>query len=670
MTMPRPLLASALALGLTLLARPALACGSRDDADVAELLAPARHLLDELLGGYDYERDDAFRFLHPFVLAGYDPDGLLALAHGISEEWADEGAANGVPRVRGTALDDALKKGDLARARKEAGRIVALLLARPQPVASLDAPLLQRAVELLELSTVAESLPKPLVTQFFVARANTPLAVPPTLALAAKIRDTAMAQLPALLPEAADDPRLPSLELVQLRERVHHELGSGWPGQIEAPARVWRGLEAGYDAWLAKHGAHPLADFARLEKLRVLYLHADAPAAWDLLLALYPRQRLRAIWEMRHLILNDIAPKQLDLAKIAELPLLSALIEPSSELKPESFRALWSRAVAAEPSPVALNLEARLMNVALRMIREGRTVAIPGEARRPSEQWAQLHTAVLLAQKRNDEALKQARLLEDASFPSRALLTQCLLAQGDWVAALRTMPSQVSHGGGPSELSEGARYLLEVAAPQSALEVVREDASPIGRAATMALVLRRLGEVPDWNVGATWFAKLDPKRSRAYAEAAKLARDESAEGKLRMARWLSKGKSALLFDEHSRAYSRGLKNRHELLSGGFQREDARPIKDDLQVEGEHARLKQTLLYGGRRQHALALYVEALSKLDASAKQARQALKEADALYNQLLNWDVSENGAYHVLLQQSPVASALREAGKRIRGTP
>jgi hypothetical protein len=62
-----------------------------------------------------------------------------------------------------------------------------------------------------------------------------------------------------------------------------------------------------------------------------------------------------------------------------------------------------------------------------------------------------------------------------------------------------------------------------------------------------------------------------------------------------------------------------------------------------------------------------LYADVLRTLPAGAKEARNLLKTADVLYNELLNWDTSSTQEFQQLMAATPAIIRLREAGKRLR---
>jgi hypothetical protein len=658
----RRIVPGALACLLFLDAPPAAdACGASAVSAVGALLSAPRESVSALLSdaweGYDLVD---FRFLRPFELGGLDPRGYLSRAYAFTGEASGE--TPDVPAVDATALREALEAGDLATAVPRAAALVEAILDLPAPVAADYGEELQQAVELLELAPGLGAVEPALLAQFFGARAAGPLPLPEILRAAQRIRDTPRASLPALLRADPRQARTASLELVALGARVHGELPDGWQGQIAAPAPVWDGLLHGYDAWLAAHPQHPLADLARLDKLRVLYLRGDAEHAWELLLAIYPRHRLRVAWEMRHLLLADMRPAALDLTRLKDPLLATALVRESTALSPSAWAALFKRARAAAPAPWAENLEERLLVQALRIAGSGGAlVGLPKAPERRSQRWMALYTAVLLASGRDDDALAQAHLLardDDARVGARLLaqaeLRHCHFAEAA-AAAERMDP-------------EAARYLLEVLADDASLVALGEAKGPLAARATRALALRKLRAHDFAAAAALWEGKAD-KLAPLFREAARRAADVTPEGRIALARWLLGPSGAKLLPDKGRAYSRGLKQRLDAYD--------RPRPDDPSpregvgsrcgLDQERARLADLLVYGGRREQALQLYATALRDLAPTAKRARPVLRDADALYNKLLSWDASYAEAFPALLAGTEAARTLREVGKSLR---
>jgi hypothetical protein len=651
-------------IGLTFLSpsvQPADACGGTPITDVGELLVPLRTMVADLLQddfeGFDLED---FRFLRPFELAGRDPEGLFAIARDtVSEDAPQSGGEVDLKPFLG-----ALEQGKLDDAKRAAEAVVKRVLDLPASWASAQAGALQRAVEFLELYPSLAGVEPALLAHFFVARDAKPDALPPQLRMAQQVRDTARAELPPLLTANPKHPRAPSIELVRIAERVHHDLPDGWPGQLDVGKQVWSALEHEYDTWLKTHTTHPLSDLARLSKLRVLYLQGDAKRAWDLLLDMYPRHPLRVAWEMRHILRAGLKPDHIALSKLKDPVLVTALLRESTPLTPTQWAELWQRSEQEPRAAWAGNLQERLFVQAIRLGSEGTPVPqLPAAARRAPQRWAELHAAALLAAHRDQDALAQAKLLEvkDDRIAAK-LLAHAYLRQCDWAQAA----AATQHLG-----QESLRYLLEVLASDAALEALSRGntkdklALPAQRARAL-----RLLQTDQWQAAADlWPSDSAAAEAKARREATKLAADTSAAGHLRFAKWLRGAQGALLFPDTDRAYSRGLKQRLDALNGGPEADTQHTPQGLPEACAMHEReqLSYVLLRGGRRERAFEQYALALDQLDPSSPDAKTTLKEADALYNTIINWDSSWSKSFEPLLAGSSAARQLRDAGKRIR---
>jgi hypothetical protein len=326
---------------------------------------------------------------------------------------------------------------------------------------------------------------------------------------------------------------------------------------------------------------------------------------------------------------------------------------------------LWRRSEQGPTKEWGQNLQERLFVQALRLGAAGTPPPeLPGAPRPGPQRWAALHTAALLAAHRDKDALAQARLLSIKEDRVAArLLTHAHLRQCDWAQAAASAQAL-----GP----ELQRYLLEVVVDDAGLVSLAQQQSKLALPAARALALRKL-QTDQWPAATELFAGVQSAEASARREAAQLAADSSADGRLRFAKFLLGKKGAQLLPDSSRAYSRGLKAQLELFDNPERREGSpqylpQRLPEACGPDRERERLAYVLLRGGRRERALELYVQALGQLDPAGKQARSVLKDADALYNKLLNWDSAYAPVYEKLLAASDTAAQLREAGKRIRG--
>lgn len=588
-----------------------------------------------------------FRFLDPFRLAGlYQADRLSQLAYGSAE--GEDPATSTPPPLTLPERDDfasRLAAADRAGAKAAAARVVDSLLSLAAPLAQSFGDDLRRAVEYLEVEPALGPSDLAHLATFFGARANTDGGqLSPLLQSTAAIRQAPFESAAETLARFPDSPRRPSLELAVLRNRIGSEIGNGWPGQIQGTSdATWNRLIADHDAWLGRYPSHPLADLARLQKLRLLYLRGDGPAAWNLLLDLYPRRPGRALWEMRHLFRNGYAPTPRALDRIQDPVLVTALVHTLVEPQAAQWPGLWRRSepAASQGAAWAIDLQERL----LYQIAEGNAKTLPesfpATAARPTELWAQLRTLALIHAGRQREALEQAALLDTAKdAPSAAIAATALVEAGDVAGAIELAALD----------ADTAVYLLQVVADDATLEGLVARGGPRAAPAADALALRRLGPEGDWERGARVLAGVAPQRAALWRQAAELSRARTPSGQLELATWLL-AREGKLFPPRGSETWRGLE---ELLDAPLA-----PV--------EHARLGAWLLRGGEREWALDAYGVALAGLAPTSATARKTLADADALYNRLLNWNYAQSQSYARLLAGTPAARRIRSAGKAIR---
>lgn len=590
-----------------------------------------------------------FRFLDPFRLAGlYQADRLSQLAYGVAE--GEEPATAPEPALTLPGRDDfdaRLTAADRAGAKAAATVVVDGILSLATPLAQDLGDDLRRAVEYLEVEPALAQSDLPHLASFFATSTDKAASggdLSPLLRDTAAIRAAPFDSAAETLARFPDSPRRPSLELAVLRNRIGSEIGNGWPGQIQDTSEAtWNQLIADHDAWIGRYPSHPLADLARLQKLRLLYLRGNGPATWNLLLDLYPRRPGRALWEMRHLFRNGYAPTPADLDRIQDPVLVTALVHTLVEPQPAQWPKLWrlSEPAASQGAAWALNLQERL----LYQIAEGKDAtlpdAFPATAAKPSELWGQLRTLALIHAGRQRDALAQAALLDSVkNASSAAIAATARVDTGDIAGAVELGALD----------ADTAVYLLQVMADAATLDGIMKGGGPRAAAAADALALRRLGTKGDWAQGARLLAGVSPQRAELWRQAAKRAQDQSPGGRLALAGWLMEHEGELFPPRGSETW-RGLK----------------ALLDTPLGKTEHARLSAWLLRGGEREWALDAYGAALTGLDPGSTQARKTLAEADRLYNQILNWDYAQSERFAKLLAGTPAARGIRNAGKAIR---
>jgi hypothetical protein len=583
-----------------------------------------------------------FRFLDPFRLAGlYEGERLARIAYELPDDDAAPAPAPPIP-----ALDDfhaAIAAGDRTGAARSAAQIVARVLSLAAPLAQAHAADLRRAVEYLEVEPELSPSDDSRLAAIFGDASLPPAEVARSGLLQGllAVREAPFKQAAETLARFPDSPRRPSLELAVLRNRITSEIGNGWPGQIQGtPDATWDGLIGDHDAWIARYPSHPLVDLARLQKLRLLYLHGDSEAAWDLLLDLYGRRPGRALWEMRHLVLNGFGPPRTVLDSVQDPVLAAALVYSVIGPSPTQWTRLWhsSEPAAGKGAAWAINLQERLLFQLASADSPDLPKDFPSEPAKPSELWGQLRALVLEHTGKTQEALRQAGLLDTAAnTDSASIAATALVEAGDIRGAVAL----------PALDRDTAVYLLQIKADDRTLADMTAHGSVL---AADTLALRRLGAKGRWGEGAEVLAAAAPERAASWREAAERSQGRAPAQRLALARWLLEHEGAL-FPQRSSETWRGVKRLLDTPLSGVERD----------------RLVGWLLRGGEREWALQAYSLALKDLKPESEEARGALREADALYNRLLNWDYALSESYERLLASSPAAERIRLAGKRIR---
>jgi hypothetical protein len=340
-----------------------------------------------------------------------------------------------------------------------------------------------------------------------------------------------------------------------------------------------------------------------------------------------------------------MVPQGLSLAGLPDPVLAAALLGFTAPPPPADWDRLWQRAEAAAGAPWAVNLQERLLLALAEKDDGGPSLpsAFPVQAALPSELWAQLRALALKRAGRLPEALHQAELLDAQQDPRSAAILAGLLAEA----------GQATRAAALGALDEDtAVYLLYVVADDAPLAAMARGSGPRAALAAEALACRRLGS-RDWVAGARALDSSIPERAALWREAAKRVADSSAAGRLALARWLLDARGAL-FRANDPGMSRGLKG----------------LLDSDLPEDRRARLVAWLLRCGEEEQALNAYGAALERLNPRGREAADALREADRLYNRLLNWDVSQSETFAGLLAATAAAKQIRAAGRLIRGAP
>lgn len=655
---------------------PARPCGGPFFYPVGEVLSPIEGMLEQLLTPLDHFGDgytiEPFLFLYPFHV---DParraqvEDLWKLAYG--ERWAVEGgeSAPSFSAASLEAFEAALRRADLDAAEAEARKLVAQVLDMPLALANQHQDNFARALEFLDLKPALTKVLAETLAAYFLftpgpdrlwpAAPRRPwamLSLPLALQQGWIFRSTSRGEAAQLAERFPQGPRAGTLGFIALQEKFRTEIPNGWLEEIRknTSAKTWQGLEAAVDAWLTAFPSHPLADLARLTKLRAFYYQDKGPQAWDLLFEIYPRRLARVLGEMRFLLKQGLKPAHAGPA--GGDPVLKTALLPFLPLEAEAWNRDWRIAERALPAPWAVNLQERLLSRAVAMAKDGKPLpeAFPARAANPSELWGQLRLMALLQAGRLDEALTQAQSLP-SNESSDLLRARVFLARGEWTRALAV-----------AKLPDDAkRYLVRVLFDAPTLQgICRGPAGPWREEACLALAARAAAK-GDWNGGAD-FLENSPRRAKLWREAAGLSADTGPSGLLAFARFM-KANSGKVFASVKTEWYRSL-NFH--LSGLKDRPKgpaAKPAADPWSPEEESRAIRDYFTANSERFYALKAYAAWLKSADPKNRAAAGVLGEADQTYNGLINWDNWNSPFWQDYLENSEWALAIREAGKKIR---
>ena len=263
----------------------------------------------------------------------------------------------------------------------------------------------------------------------------------------------------------------------------------------------------------------------------------------------------------------------------------------------------------------------------------------PTRAAKPSELWAQLRTLALAHAGRHPEGLRQAELLDAQQDPRSAAILAGLLVDAGQATRAAALPA----------LDEGtAVYLLHVAANDAPLATMASGGGPRAALAADALADRRLGN-GDWAAGAP-----GPGGHRARARRTVAGGGQAG---FRPHPGRAPGPGTVAARSLGGTVPAQWSRQRPRLLGATRHPVARP---------QRARLVDWQLRGTEAHRALEAYGAALANMDPRGP-ATAALKEADRLYNQLIDQNAGEFDPYNQLLSGSRAARQIRAAGKAIR---
>lgn len=626
------LVAIAAALGATLDSpKDVEACGGSSYGDFSPLL-PVDHTLalithpdGEWASWGNFDREE-LRFLYPFRQAApAEHQALWDFAHG----------GGGSPPRRSLAqFEAALGAGKLADAQAEARALVDSIYALPPVIAAERRGDFELGVEFLELVPRLRGLPPDVVAAYFTG-GKLPAKLPPVLAAASQVRA-------GRLPSPRGHPRAGSIELESLVRDFQKRVPNGWSDAIrkEVPENTWKELEAAVDRFLRRHPKHPLADEARLWKIRVHYFRGDYAAAWQLAFAMYPDRRVRALAEMRYLLVMGHPPAKAEVDALGD-PLLVTALTSEATLDAERFQRRWALAEANPDLPWAENLRVRLLAWAARSAGPGGLPkGFPEETLRRSALAQKLRAAALIKAQRWDDAREQLQSI--ASDPEQArLLAQLYVARGEPARAAEVV-----------ELNDdGRRYLIRVLIDDGALGRLAKSRLPRVRRDALIELAARAARRGKWNETVRYLTAAAPERAALAKKLGKLATSRAPDAELELARFFDAHVGELFFEADPGFY-RGMSLREEQAGAG-----------------EKAKIAAALLRSHERWLALEAYTRWLAKHERDVR-AKGVLDEADRAYVRLTNWGGSDGFFFGRYPKSSKTVAELRRIGRNIRQRP
>ena len=632
-------------------------CGGPESYPIDAPLAPPHSYLEGLVEQdlYTGERRPEVRFLYPFLVARPEAFGALwELAYG--PDVGPPGLPDSSLVVKdsgGLGLATALDRGDLAGAEHEARAIVERVLDMPATQADRYQLAFRRAIELLELRDSLAKAPAGDLAGT-LARLRSPLESLPR---------SEMAAFAAAHP---NHPRAPSLRYVGIQEAMKSGIADGWPEDVakNTPPDEWARLAGLVDRWLADYPRHPLADLVRLTRVRLFHLQRRDQDAWRVALGLYPRRPARALGEMRFLLLTGYLSglDSLVFDPSVDPPLRVALLGeiPAGAVSAAEWGRLWKFAADHREEPWAETLEERL----LRKVAEwpdttplppgfpGATSGPPDRLRGQTE-WGYFRALALL---RAGDAAGALAQTEAPGMPADAapLRVQLQLRRGAWSQALND----------PKLDPYARQYLVWVLAPDSVLaSMAKADgpAAPEARLARAVRARRRDG----WAEGVRLIQGADSAMVTRWRRAARLAADTSLDGLLAYARFLAATPNLYFALTPRHAWFRSVEYRRTALLASERRG---PWVLPWRADGERAAIERHYLDTSAEYEALGAYAAYLDRAPPRTPGYAAVVREADRLYNGMINWDHTDPGFWAKLLPGSPEAQAIRRAGRKAGG--
>ena len=657
-------------VALALVAVPALPCGGPGADIVDRPLVPVHDYLVRTLYDDDYESHLRLelRFLEPFLRVM--PDSVRALvafaydSNGYPSATDIDTLSRQYEREKLGAALHAIEQGDYARAETAARRVVSDVLDLPAGLASPYAQALRTAVEVVDVAPSLTPGDRIAAARYFSGDSATLEALaaggalPQVIRAAADIRRLPRSEASGYADAHASSRRLASLRFVALQEAMRTGIPDGWANSVRdsVPSARWDELERLHADWLRRFANHPLADYVRLSRVRLLYFRGDGARAWDDLLAMYPRHRERVLGEMRYLVQQGVLPESIDDPRL-DWSLRTALV-PEMHVTSDQWSAYWQATEAHAGEPWTIAMQERLLWHAVKLAESARSLPsrFPRQPADPTALWAKLRLLALLEAGDLDGATAQADRIDASDDDLGAIHIRIHLLRGDWGKALAASPPGVPP----------TAYLVRVLAPQPIVDsLAAAPASPLGDDARLTIAGRRAA-AGDWAGASRSVSATDPDKARRWAHTAALAADTSRSGRLAFARWMRDQHGRLFFGEDT-FWLRGLNWRFYTLEHDTTDRSVPPTGLDERMPWtsaeERAKIDAHVRSSTELYYSLRAYARWLDSATRTTPGLVAVVREADQVYNRLVSWDERNSRFWSTALSQSPEARAIRRAG-------
>jgi hypothetical protein len=659
------------ALAVALVAVPAFPCGG-PGADIVDLpLVPTSEYLAHTLYDDDYEvrLRPELRLLEPFHAAMPDSVALVYEFLYESDGFPPDPAFDTTGARRAAEIQvpmlRAIERGAYVDAAVAARQVVSQVLDLPAARATVYGDALRNAVELIEVAPRLTPSDRELAARYFTADSATRQALagttllPPVLRDAYEVRRLPRDRMGAYADAHPESPRAPSLRFVALQQAMRTGIPDGWAPIDSVPPERWAQLQRLHNEWLRQYPSHPLADYVRFSNVRLFYLQGREADAWNELLSVYPRHRERVLGEMTYLVRKSALPSSLDDPRI-DWPLRASLLA-QAPVTAQAWTRYWKASEAHVSEPWALPAQERLLWRAIDLVGDGDSLpqGFPARAAAPTPLWAKLRLLVLLEAGDVAGAFAQA----DSTDPDpdvEAIRVRLHLIRRDWGGALRAAPN-----GDPA-----TAYLVRVLAPPAVVDsLAAARRSPLANDARLALAGRRAA-AGDWAGASRAAAAIGHAKARLWARTAALAADTSRAGRLAFARWMRSQNGQLFFGENI-FWFRGLNWRLYAIARDTSDHNAEPPRLDPRLpwtpEDEGAKIAAHLQSTTELYYALQSYARWLDGATARTPGVAAVVREADQVYNRLINLDANNSRFWENILGASSEARSIRRAGALLR---